>query len=213
MAAKSRRASRGEVVPDSLILAAIERANLHEGRALRSHVAEHLGYRHSPATTRWLRPRVEALMDAGGVEQYRELGLTYWRLTDAGAKRLATARRAGEVGELPESPQHREWRAARRVARDRIDEIRAAALQSVEEAEGLLISAGVPSPGDVDRLRGDLDRRFTHLLTAAHCVRRGRPDKERTRDPNRSLAWRDLRERCGVGESERETGADGREVP
>lgn len=214
MAAKPRRATATEdIVPDPLILAAIERAEVHEGRALRGYVAAHLGYRHNSATTRWLGPRIAALEAAGQVVRRRSQGLVHWTLTEAGAGRLAAARRAREAGVLPESPQHREWRLARRVAGERVEEIRAAALAAVEEARQLLAGTETPSPETVERLRVDLDDRFRTLRTAACCVRAWPEPDERTRDPNRSLAWRDLRERCGVGESERETGADGREVP
>lgn len=211
MSTNAKRAQSEYIVPDALILAAIERANLHEGRALRSHVAKHLGYRHAPATTRWLRPRIEAMEEVGQVEQHRSLGLTYWRLTDAGAKRLEAERRVGKVGALPESPQHREWRAAQQVACERIEEVRAAAHEVAEEAARLLSDGGTPDPGVVEKLRRDLERHLKCLHTASYCLRAWPEPDEGIRDPNRAFAWRDLRGSYPGRETNGSANDDGRE--
>lgn len=110
------------------VLAAIERA-LRQRRQpqspgiLLSAVKEHLGLSRHGSDTRRLQPVVDGLLAAGQVESIERQGLTLWRLTSAGKRRLAAARRRGAI-ELPESPQHREWREARTAAVRRIDQLR-----------------------------------------------------------------------------------------
>jgi hypothetical protein len=112
---------RFEPVPDTLVLAAIERAERHRGReregVMMSDVAEHLGFVHGSWTTRLLRPQLDALIAESSLAQSRRHGAVVWELTDDGRGRLDRMRRAGEAGELAESPQHCAWRHGRRADR------------------------------------------------------------------------------------------------
>jgi len=128
-----RRACRG--VPrqgepsDDLILAALERAELHDGRpddpaVLYAAVVDHLGLKMGSSTGYWFRPRFRALEDVGLVTSAKRNGLIVHALTGAARQRLRSARAADRLGELPESPQHRRWREARAEAAERIGEYR-----------------------------------------------------------------------------------------
>jgi hypothetical protein len=81
---------------------------------------------------------LEVLRNAGALSCWRRRGLIVWGLTTAGRQRLAEARRAGKVGELPESPQHREWRLARAAAGKRLDGFRAELRAVLTEGSALL---------------------------------------------------------------------------
>jgi hypothetical protein len=110
------------------VLAALERAHRHRRQpqspgVLLSTIKEHLGLSRHGSDTRRLQPVVDALHVAGQIESSVRQGLTLWRPTSAGKRRLATARRRGSI-ELPESPQHREWRKAHDAAGARIDHLR-----------------------------------------------------------------------------------------
>jgi hypothetical protein len=56
-----------EPISDAQILAAISRAEVHDGQddASRSDIAAHLGFAHNSWTTRRLRPQLDALRSAG----------------------------------------------------------------------------------------------------------------------------------------------------
>jgi hypothetical protein len=149
MAGARARARTGRVhsavrlaaVSDLLVLAAIERAECHqrvEG-VLWGHIAMHLGAQPAAATTRKLRPQVNALIEAGAVRQSRRGGCKVWGLTAAGRARLSAARQAGEVLELPEAPQHREWRRARTKAEGEIEWLRDQLQSALELAQGSLL--------------------------------------------------------------------------
>jgi DNA-binding transcriptional regulator PaaX len=131
-----------EPVSDLQLLAAIDRAERHrQTRGVqRFRIAEHLGFPRGPATTRRLRPQIESLIAAGMLASSRRLGSTTWGLTDAGRKRLARARRAGKVIELPESPQHRTWRQSYEHAHEHIDALRKELRSTLTEAQALLKS-------------------------------------------------------------------------
>src|SRR5947209_11366396 len=124
---RTGRAPRFEPPPDTLILGAVERAERHDagkvGVTFRA-VMEHLGFVHSAATTRLLRPHVERLLADGLLASARRRGLVVWSLTPTGRRRLARTRQRRALGELPESPQHRTWREARDAAGRRIEEFR-----------------------------------------------------------------------------------------
>jgi hypothetical protein len=163
-----------EPVPDALILAAVERAQLHQQREQQGvwmpHVAEHLGFVHGSWTTRRLRPQLDALLADGALSCSRRGGFVLWGLTSAGRERLRRARRAGEAGELPESPQHREWRRARAAAAARIDGFRAELRAIVAEA-GVLLDAEAASSDAWFELRVRVARVSWRLASASYCLR------------------------------------------
>jgi hypothetical protein len=102
-------------IPDVTVLAAIDRAERHRGRPgvpvwL---IFEHLGI---PRRSRRVRAQLQALVQAGAIEQRRTHGVDVWALAPSGRRRLQGA---GQV-DLPESPQHREWRNARTLAAQEI---------------------------------------------------------------------------------------------
>jgi hypothetical protein len=82
-------------VSDSLILAAVERAVLHEqeDEVLTSELTEHLGFKPEPSTNRLLWPRLEGLRRAGLLTTVERRSEPFWALTDVGRERLAGARR------------------------------------------------------------------------------------------------------------------------
>jgi hypothetical protein len=72
-------------------------------------ISNYLGFKHSGATIRRLRPQLDSLCADGSLETERRNGQEIWALTRRGSGRPGAARRAGKVGALPESPQHRTW--------------------------------------------------------------------------------------------------------
>lgn len=160
-----------EPVPDLLVLAAIQRAQRHRAKrpAPRWVVAEHLGFVHNANTTRRLRPQLESLRKAGSLKPLREHRVEVWALTPTGTRRLAAARRAGRVGELPESPQHREWRHAREEAKERYDDFRTLLYEALEAAEDAVEPATGPSSETLFELSGRLKAAFCLLGSATYC--------------------------------------------
>ncbi len=165
---------RVEPVSDAQILAAVERAELHNERqdegVLRADLAEHLGFLHSGWTTRQLRPQLDALRAAGLLRELRRQGLNVVGITSAGRRALAQARTAGERIELPESPQHRRWRHARSVAGERIDGFRQQVRDALDEARRLLDTEQVPSDTWFG-LAGRLKTECYQLGSATYCLR------------------------------------------
>jgi hypothetical protein len=131
-----------ELPSDELLLAAIERAERHHGRddqgVLLATLKEHLGLSRDGWTTRRLRPQLEELQTAGHMVRYRQHGCIVWGLTSDGRKRLEAARKAGVIGTLPESPQHRTWRKARTAATVRISQFRDELREALDDAISLL---------------------------------------------------------------------------
>lgn len=122
--------------PDALALAAVERAARHGTEEVWIVlVSEHLGFERAAHTTRRLRRQLERLRVAGSLRSVERHGRECWVLTDAGCKRLASARQDGAVGDLPESPQHRRWRHARAQAGERIDDFRDLVFDAVDAAD------------------------------------------------------------------------------
>jgi hypothetical protein len=165
---------RVEPVSDELVLAAFERAERHREREEEGiwlpHVVRHLGFIEGSWTTRRLRPQLEALRTAGALSCWRRRGLIVWGLTAAGRQRLAHARRAGKLAELPESPQHREWRAARAAAGERVDGFRAELRAILTEASALLEDEATPTNVWFE-LRERLARISWRLGSAVYCMR------------------------------------------
>jgi hypothetical protein len=175
----SRRVPDGELgrfepVSDGLILAAVQRAERHrqrenEGVPL-SFITEHLGFVYGSWTTRRLRPQLDALMAGGLLVRSRRHGIVVLGLTSSGRRWLARGLRAGEVGVLPESPQHRVWRHARSAAAERIEEFREQVRRALEDAGGLLEGEQTGSDawfGVAERLRSAC----RHFGSATYCLR------------------------------------------
>jgi hypothetical protein len=127
-------------VDDALILAAAERAVLHEQEeaVFTSVLTNHLGFEAVPETNKHLWPRLEELRRAGLLTTVEHRGEPLWALTTAGRERLEAEREAGRAGELPEAPQHRAWRHARVEAAVRIEGFKEELILAVEEADRLI---------------------------------------------------------------------------
>lgn len=136
-------------VPDVLVLAAIDRAERHSGRAIRGvpvwQAFDHLEIAGRSKRARRVRVLLEALEASGSLERSRRHSAPVWVLTSSGRRRLSRARRAGRVPALPESPQHRKWREAQAMAEQRIEGFRLELADAVEYAHELL-DAPVPGP-------------------------------------------------------------------
>ncbi len=134
------QAGGAQEISDLQILAAISRAERHaEASGVRMiRIAEHLGMASGHASTRILRPRVEQLIEAGTVKQFRLLGSKVWGLTPVGRRRVARARRDGRLPKLPEAPQHGEWRLARIQAAGEIELLHEQLGDALEQASSLI---------------------------------------------------------------------------
>ncbi|MGC1852468.1 MAG: hypothetical protein WA687_08525 [Solirubrobacterales bacterium] len=159
-------------VTDGFVLAALERAELHEPEAevLTSALMGHLGFKWAPSTNRLFFPRLEELRKAGLFTSIERRGEPYWSLTSVGRERLAKEREAGEIGELPESPQHRAWRHAREQAAVRIDGFRHEQTEALEVADELLNRYGPSLSQDWLDLSERLCWSTWHLASAIHCL-------------------------------------------
>lgn len=160
-------------VPDLLVLAAVERSRRHDSFTSRRQVAHHLGFKHRAATTRGLRPQLEALRDDGSlVTKKQSSGGEVWLLTRRGSARLVAARRGDSLERLPESPQHRKWRHAREAADREIDGIRRTASTAVDEAHTLL-TEGPAAPPQSERALELCERlhwQLWRLGAALYCL-------------------------------------------
>lgn len=127
-------------VDDALILAAAERAVLHEQEeaVFTSVLTNHLGFEAVPETNKHLWPRLEELRRAGLLTTVEPRGEPLWGLTTVGRERLEAEREAGRAGELPEAPQHRAWRHARVEAAVRIEGFRGDLIDAVQDAGELI---------------------------------------------------------------------------
>lgn len=160
-------------VSELQILAAVARAQRHSDRVFPSRVAEHLGFEHSSATTRRLRPQLEALRADGSLATERYKHSAVWMLTARGRGRLGAARRRRALGQLPESPQHRTWRQARQTAAERLEAICGEVISALAEAEDVLGGSENP-PGDSARhfeVGKRVEQGFSRLGIAIHCLR------------------------------------------
>jgi hypothetical protein len=161
--------------PDELLLAAIERAVLHDrkarGAVTVSAICEHLGApRRSPAA-RHIRSRLALLHGAGWLERSRRHGVATWATSDAGRRYLARVERAGRrIAELPESPQHRLWRDARRNASEELERFDDALLGLLERASTLLAVAPPPHSDQWFALGEQLARACRRVGSASHCL-------------------------------------------
>lgn len=160
-------------VADLQVLAAVERAQRHGDRIYHHDVAEHLGFERGGATTRRLRPQLEALREDGSLATERYHQTAIWMLTPRGRGRLGAARRRGALEPLPESPQHRTWRHARVEAATRLEGICGAVLAALEAADEVM-GGGESRPGNSTahlEVSKRLGHEFWRLRVAVHCMR------------------------------------------
>jgi hypothetical protein len=159
-------------VTDGFVLAAVERAVLHEQEdaALTSEVVAHLGFQWGPPTNQFLFPRLEELQHAGLITNTPRRDEPFWSLTSVGQEQLDKERDAGEVGPLPESPQHRTWRRARVGAALRIDQFRGEQTQAIGAAYELTYRYEPSASAEwflmAERLRWTTWR----MASAIHCL-------------------------------------------
>jgi hypothetical protein len=139
--------SSGEHPSDELVLAAIERAALHDPRRMPAvpvwSILEHLALARRSGGARHVSTRLEAMETVGWLDRSRRHGVPTWALTDAGARRLREARRKGNVPALPESPQHRTWRLARVTAGQELERFRSGVREPPSTAFGLRATASL----------------------------------------------------------------------
>lgn len=164
---------RGSDLPDEMILAALERADLHAYRkpgVLFSTLKEHLGLPRGSGSGRILRPRIRALQAEKLVQQAKMSGCEVWMLTDEGHAHLEAARQAHQLLPLPESPQHRKWREARDQAKERIGEFRERLLMTLKDAEALLAASSATSSDDWFLLGERMGEDCSRLGSATYCL-------------------------------------------
>jgi hypothetical protein len=160
-------------ISEPLVLAAIERAALHrvDGEAAVPvwAITEHLGV---PRRSRSVRAQLVALEASGAIERSRRHGIAMLSLTSAGKRRLARARRSGEI-ELPESPQHAKWRNTRTLAGQEIERCHRAARDAIETATEMLDAPVSAGPGSDEWF--EITERLRHacwrLGSATYCLR------------------------------------------
>jgi hypothetical protein len=160
--------------PDVLVLAAVDRAQLHRipsGEAVPVwQVLDHLDVPRRSAAARDVRARLAALEGGGALISSRRHGVHVWQLTPDGRRRLIRARRRAEVPALPESPQHRRWRLARTLSSQEIERFRSELRDALEHALRLL-DENRPVSSDAWFDAGErLEQACTRLWSASHCL-------------------------------------------
>jgi hypothetical protein len=159
---------------DDLLLAAMERAELHSGRERPGvpllSIKEHLGLAHNSWTSRRLRPGMDRLEAAGLVKRSRRHGVVVWILMSDGHDRLEAVRAGRGLDALPESPQHRVWREARTAAAERISELRNDLRYALLGATSVLEADPQPTPSDTWFEFGErLAHACARLGSATYC--------------------------------------------
>jgi hypothetical protein len=171
-------------VPDSLVLAAIGRAERHKPDRPPGvpvwRVYDHLAIPKRSELARHVRARLDALEAAGSIARSRRRGVQTWALTSSGRRRLTQARRAGKVPELPESPQHRAWRNARTAAQHEIDRFLMSVREDLDEAVRLLDADPAAASDAWFELGERLHRDCRRVGSATYCLHEwGEPDDAR----------------------------------
>ena len=167
-----RHTTQGLELQDEMILAAIERAELHSTRppgVLFSTIKEHLGLPPGSGSGRVLRPKVRGLVEAKLVRHFKRNGCEVWTLTSRGQSRVAAARQAEQLGELPEAPQHRAWREAQSLASEQLAEFRDELSDALEEGKSLLFAPERSSEAWF-LLGKRLEEACSRIGTAMHCL-------------------------------------------
>jgi hypothetical protein len=177
------------VIPDVLVMAAVERAERHRQLPVNVpgapiwQVLEHLEVARRGRAARHVRALLAALEEAGSLERSYRRGVVVWSSTSAGRRRLARARRAGDIPELGESPQHRHWRVSRERGAGAIEGLREQLRAVLEDAAGL--HAVERPPSDAWFELGDrLGRLPEQLGSASYCA-------HEWQEPDDALADRD----------------------
>jgi hypothetical protein len=156
---------------DDLLLAAIDRAERHQGRqgegVLLVAVKEHLDLPRGGATTLMLRPILERLTHAQLIQavHLRRAGL--WSVGEKGRHRLRSLR---DTEPLPESPAHRRWREARAAAQASTGALRLALHDALDEALEMLDTDPTPPSATWQKLGERLARACRHLGSATYCL-------------------------------------------
>ena len=186
-------------VSDERLLLAIGRAWDHiapeRTRLHRSQIARHLGFVHNGATTRRLRPQIEKLKRGGYLEEFCKRGARYLRPTGRGERRIAALRRSGDQEPLPESPQHREWRQARNLADERVEEILAELDRALDQARAVRRVSIEDIDGGSKEVRAmgkRLEARFHLLAIAVYCLFEW-PEPEEDACDKSHCGWQDLK--------------------
>jgi len=195
-------------ITDALVLAAVDRAFRHSAGVGAPRpvpvwaVCQHLGVSRRSRAAREVSERMTAL-EGSALQREKRYGVQTWRLSTAGKRRLSRLRAKGELPVLPESPQHRAWREARALARERFEEFWLAVLDAVEHAQELvdLPVAGRPpgldAPPSLQGPASDawfeagerVQRACWRLASATYCLREWRepddaqPDIDHHRGP------------------------------
>lgn len=162
------------VIPDELVLAAIERAERHRTNDMPGvpiwAITEHLDIPQRSGSARHVRSRLRAFEGDGSLESSRYRRVQIWALTPPGRRRLRHAGRAGDIPQLPESPQHRAWSRARTIAAEEMERLRRSLRKTLAAAVSLLDSN---RPAHSDRwfeLADRLSVEAMQLGRAAHCL-------------------------------------------
>lgn len=194
-------------VSDSLVLAALDRAQRHSLRGYDHGVrwprmVEHLGFVHRPDTTFKLRHQVARLRASGLIERRKHEGYTLWRLTSDGRKALTRARRKRDDLTLPEAPQHRVWRSARDAAVEHIDGVREQMRATLADASALLESDTGGDSRAWTNLSYRLHNDASRLAAATYSLREWREPDDARADTRRGSSPSAAGERKQAGEKQ-----------
>jgi hypothetical protein len=165
--------STHDVVPDEMVLAAIDRAERHRARdndVPAWAILEHLDIPKRSPRARNVRSRLPILEGRGSLRQGRRQGVQTWALTSTGRRRLTQARRAGHLPALPESPQHRAWRDARMVAAQEMDGFLVSVREGLDDAMRLLDADPAAASDAWFELGERLHRDCRRVGSATHCL-------------------------------------------
>jgi hypothetical protein len=161
-----------DVIPDDLVLAAVERAERHRERrgAPMFSIKEHLAAPKRSGRARRVNALVLTLAEAGLLEHFRAHSMDFWTLTDSARRRLRRAKGIAEA--LPEAPQHERWRAARTLAERELEGYRERLRAVLAETSALLDAAseGATASEGWFKLGRRLDRHVRRVGSATHCL-------------------------------------------
>jgi hypothetical protein len=162
-----------EELTDEQIIAAVGRAIKHgateHDAAPVWAVLAHLAIARRSSRARVVRRQISELERVGALERDTAHGVTVWRLTRAGARRLEAAER---LPQLPESPQHARWRNARVVAEQELGRFAAELASALEQGREMLAALGGDAPHSDAwlRLAARLDTASRRVGSAWHCL-------------------------------------------
>jgi hypothetical protein len=180
-----------KAVPDSLVLAAVERAERHS-RSDTPGVAVGAIKRHLDVAPRSRRvpAKLRALEASGALVRSTRHGVVMWALTPSGKRALQRGRRDGTLQALPESPQHRYWRDARTTAAQEVERFERSMLDGLEDGARLL-RADPPASSDGWFALGDrLQRACRRMGSVRYCLHEwaepddAHPDNDERDDPS-----------------------------